>query len=299
MKEVLYRLIYHPLINKVFRNINKFLSPVLPVSLKIPPSGTITVHLKNSKFRFVTNQTNTTSQLLFWKGPYSVEYTSIFEDLIKSCTCYYDIGAHAGYYSILAATVNPQIVAVAFEPASGPFFYLKENIKVNHFEKRVRAYPIAIGNEVGHVEFLEALHTKYTYLQHNLIAVSNLNIEQPGRLMEKVTVEITSLDHFIQEKKEPWPDLIKMDTEGTEHLILEGALEVLKRKPIIISETLFKTNEAPLESIMKKNGYQFYNYFGGKLYPVATLYRKEDNGVHDCFFVHPEKFHLIQKYIAN
>ncbi|MEK6780492.1 MAG: FkbM family methyltransferase [Bacteroidota bacterium] len=298
MKEVLFRLIYHSLVNKVLRNINKFLSPILPASIKIPPSGTITVHLKNTRFRFVTNQTNTTSQLLFWKGPYSVEYTSVFEDLIKNCVCYYDVGAHAGYYSILAATVNPQIIAVAFEPASGPFHYLKENIKVNHFENRVKPYPIAIGNEVGHVEFLEATHTKYSYLKHNLIAVSNLNIEQPGRLMKIVTVEITSLDRFVQKMNEPWPDIIKMDTEGTEHLILEGASEVLKRKPIIISETLFKTNEEPLERIMKRNGYQFFNYLGGKLHPVSTLFRKVDNGVHDCFFVHPEKLHLIQKYIA-
>ena len=299
MKEVLYRLIYHPLVNKVLRNINKFLSQVLPTTLRIPPSGTITVHLKNSKFKFVTNQTNTTSQLLFWKGRHSIEYTIIFEDLIKSCVCFYDVGSHAGYYSVLAAAVNPHIKAIAFEPASGPFYYLMKNIKINHFEDRIKPYPIAIGNEVGQVEFLEATHTKYTYLKHNLIAVSNLSIEQPGRLMKKVTVDITSLDRFIQDKKEPWPDIIKMDTEGTEHLILEGATEVLKRKPIIISETLFKTNEEPLERIMKRNGYLFYNYLDGKLHPVSTLFRKKDNGVHDCFFVHPEKAHLIQKYLAN
>ena len=149
MKEVLLRLIYHPLVNKVLRNINKLLSPILPVSLRIPPSGIITVKLKKTKFKFVTNQTNTTSQLLFWKGPYSIEYTTVFEDLIKNCSCYYDVGAHAGYYSILAATVNPNIIAIAFEPASGPFYYLKQNIIVNHFEDRVKPYPIAIGNEVG------------------------------------------------------------------------------------------------------------------------------------------------------
>ena len=130
MKEILFRFIYHPVINKVLRTINKFLSPLLPVSLRIPPSGTITVRLKDSKFRFVTNQTNTTSQLLFWKGPYSIEYTNVFEDLIKSCSCYYDIGSHAGYYSILAATVNPDIIVAAFEPATGPYYYLKEILRL-------------------------------------------------------------------------------------------------------------------------------------------------------------------------
>ncbi|MBK5277413.1 MAG: FkbM family methyltransferase [Bacteroidia bacterium] len=299
MKQALYQFIYHPFVNKILRNINKFLSLVLPDSVRIPPAGTLAVKLKSSQFKFVTNQTNKTSQLLFWNGPYTVEYTSIFEDLIKNCTCYYDIGAHAGYYSILAATVNPNIKVIAFEPASGPFYYLNKNIEANHLIDRVKPFALAIGNEVGKVEFLEATHSKYTYLMHNLIAVSNLNIEQPGRSMKKITVEISTLDHFIEKQKEPWPDIIKMDTEGTEHLILKGATEVLKRKPIIISETLFKTNEEPLEGIMRQNGYQFFNYLAGKLHPVPTLFRESDNGVHDCFFVHPEKYHLIQKYLTN
>ena len=80
-------------------------------------------------------------------------------------------------------------------------------------------------------------------------------------------------------------DLIKLDTEGTEHLILRGAEELLHRhQPILICETLFNVIEGDLERIMKQYNYRFFNYMDGRLYETDTLIRKADNGVRDCFF---------------
>jgi len=46
---------------------------------------------------------------------------------------FYDIGANIGYYSLLGATINEDLIVVGFEPATGPAYYFKENIKINHF----------------------------------------------------------------------------------------------------------------------------------------------------------------------
>lgn len=295
MRELFYRFLYHPSINRIVRNLNKVLYPILPAKVQIPPSGIIDVTLKTASFRFSTNQTNTTSQLLFWRGPYQIEYTIIFEQLIKNINCFYDVGAHAGYYSLIAASVNPKIKVIAFEPASGPFHYLQENIALNNFTDRITAEQVALGNEVGKVEFLEVIHSKYSYLQHNLVAVGNLSHEQPNREMKKIPVTVTTLDLFT--KDHAMPDLIKMDTEGTEHFILRGGPDVLKHHPIVIAETLFNTIEGELEDLMRPLGYHFYNYKDGKLHRVNTLRRERDNGVHDCFFVHPEREHLIKSFL--
>ncbi len=48
---------------------------------------------------------------------------------------------------------------------------------------------------------------------------------------------------------------------------------------------------------MKSFGYQFFNHSNNELYLVDTIIRKEDDGIRDCFFVHPEKYHLIKKYV--
>lgn len=297
--QLIYRIIYHPLINKILRNINKLLAPLLPESIRIPPSGVLTIKLHNSRFKFFTNQTNYTSQILFWKGVYAMEYTSIFERLIKKCTCFYDIGSHAGYYSLIAIAQNPKIRVVAFEPASGPFFYLSKNIILNGFGEQIHAYPFAIGHFNGEAEFLEATHYKYHYLEHNLLAIGNLKEEMPGRVMKKVKVQLLTLDAFLAKYNEPYPDIIKMDTEGTEHLILENCPQVLENRPVIICETLFNKIEDKLERIMGQRGYHFYNHMNGKLHRVETIVRSTDDGVRDCFFIPPEKTSMVEEFIFN
>lgn len=288
-----------PSVNWLLRNLNKLLSPWLPGSVKIPPAGILTVRLKDISFKFLTNQTNYTTQLIFWNGPYAMEYTNIFDKLIRQCSCFFDIGAHAGYYSIIAASSNPKITVVSFEPASGPYHYLVKNILINQFDKRIHPYQMAIGDRSGTTEFLEATHHKYRYLKHNLLAISNLNERKEGRTMKKVEVPISTLDDFIRSHHEPTPDIIKMDTEGTENLILANSAEVLKTKPIVICETLFNKIESELEDIMGKLGYRFYNHVHGKLYLVSSIRRTQDNGVRDCFFVHPCKESLISEFVDS
>lgn len=299
MRQLFYRVIYNATVNRILRNVNRWLSFALPKKLRIPPSGVIKVSLNSGTFRFATNQTNTTTQLLFWNGPYTFEYTAIFEQLIKNCRCFYDVGAHAGYYSLIAAAVNPNIRAVAFEPASGPFHYLNKNVSLNAFSDRISVENLALGDLTGTTEFLEATHHKYQYMEHNLVAVSNLSFGQPNRKMKSVKVRITTIDDYVKQHPDLVPDIIKMDTEGTENLILAGAKNTLESKPIVICETLFNKIEKQLEDIMASHGYEFYNFKNGKLYKVTTLARSIDNGVHDCFFVHPEKAHLIKPFIAS
>ena len=299
MKQFFYAIIYHPFINRLIRSANKALLPVLPKVVRIPPSGTLTIHLKEGRFKFKTNQTNYTTQTVFWKGPYAMEYTTIFEQLIKRHSCFCDIGAHAGYYSLIAAAINPNIRVISFEPASGPYHYLEENIKINHFEDRIHPYKVALGDANGTTQFLEATHHKYRYLEHNLLAISNLKEHKEGRTMKKVEVPIATLDNFLREKEEPFPDIIKIDTEGTEHLILANSEAVLDHQPIIICETLFNKIESELEEIMGKRGYHFYNHMNGKLRLVQSIRRERDDGVRDCFFVHPSKESMILPFVEG
>jgi hypothetical protein len=89
-----------------------------------------------------------------------------------------------------------------------------------------------------------------------------------------------------------------MDTEGTEHLILKCADVILEQmKPIFICETLYGAIESELESIFSKYGYEFYNHQGSGLKKVTSIIRENDNGVRNCFFVHPSKFHLIEEFV--
>jgi hypothetical protein len=109
-----------------------------------------------------------------------------------------------------------------------------------------------------------------------------------------------TLDEFIAHHSISNTALIKMDTEGTENLILNGASKTLNtHKPIIICETLFHTIEDELEKVMLQHGYNFYNHKNGKLFKTETLIRKHDDGIRDCFFVHPEKVSLVREFTSH
>ncbi|MCD4650610.1 MAG: FkbM family methyltransferase [Candidatus Cloacimonetes bacterium] len=299
MKQAFYRIIYDRRINLFLRNVNKWLSPIIPNSIKLPPSGIIKINTEFGILRLKTNQTNYITRLLFWNGYKNFEYTTIFESLIKKVSTFYDIGANIGYYSLLAAKLNPKIQVVSFEPARGPHFYLKENIKLNGFTNII-AEPLAIDGLEGEIEFFEIPNRKYSYLKYNLAGEGNVGSKTNVRDFTRHKVNAVTLDNYVKSHQGQSIDLVKMDTEGSEHIVLTNAGELLtKQKPIVICETLFNYNEMELEKIMNKLGYQFYNHISGKLHRVLTLQRSTDNGVRDCFFVHPEKFHLIEEYVSS
>ena len=298
MRQIIYRIIYHPAVNKILRSLSKALSPILPDSLMIAPSGVIKITGPEGKsIKIKTNQTSYISHLLFWKGYKSFEYTEIFISLIKKINVFYDIGANIGYYSLIAASENKNILVVGFEPASGPLYYFRENVKLNNFEN-ISIEDIALSDKEGEIQFYEVKNNKYAYLEHNLAGESNAGSKTTHRNFVPVSVATITLDNYVQQTAEKNIDLIKMDTEGTENLILEHSDMVLSQmKPIIICETLFQTIETELEKIFKKYGYEFYNHTDLGLEKVESIVREEDNGVRNCFFVHPSKFHLIEEFV--
>ncbi len=295
--QFLYQLIYHPFINRILLLINRALSSF--TNFRLPPSGGITVSLSSGvSFKMRTNQTSYVTKLLYWKGATAFEYTPIFEKLATKIDSFIDIGANTGYYSLLAASVNKNIMVHSFEPAHGPSHYLHQNIAINHFIKNINVHDVALSDKDGQVEFYEVQNAKYRYLAHNLGGVGSLKKVTNSKRTSTVVKAIT-LDNFVMQESIQKIDLIKIDTEGTEHFILSGAHETIERfKPIIICETLFNKIEAELEEIMKAHGYEFFNHVNQKLQPVDTLTRTADNGVRDCFMVHLDKQYLIAEFIS-
>ena len=298
MIQLFYRLIYEKHINLILRNINKLFYFILPNYIKIPPSGSLKIRGSEGKsFNLFTNQTSYLTQLIYWNGGYKAfEYTDIFIKLIKKLDSFYDIGANIGFYSLIAASENSQIKVVGFEPALGPLHYFKKNVFLNNFNN-IRVEPIALSHKSGEIDFYEVRNKKYKYLEHNLAGESNAGSKTKGRNYVLNKVQTITLDNYIKANNVDPIDLIKMDTEGTEDLILTNSSEVLqKMKPIIICETLFNTIEKKLENILISYGYEFYNHTAQGLQKVNSIKRTEDNGIRNCFFVHPSKKHLIQEF---
>ncbi len=298
MKQIIYKTIYNQTINFVLRNINKALYPMLPKKIKIPPSGLLTIKNEIGKrLRIQTNQTSYLTQLLFWEGYQNFEYTKIFLSLIKKVNVFYDIGSNIGYYALLAEMENPDIQVVAFEPASGPLYFLKKNVSINNFNN-IKVEDIALSEKNGSITFYEIKNKKYTYLEHNLAGEGNAGSKTLHRNFVPIEVKTKTFNHYVSDENQENIDLVKIDTEGTEHLILQNADVILgEMKPIFICETLFNTIESQLEFIFAKYNYEFYNHTDTGLKKVSSIIRDKDNGVRNCFFVHPSKSHLIKQFV--
>lgn len=292
-----YGIIYHPKINKLIRNINYVLAPILPSKIKIYPAGKIKIHFNEvGNIYFKTNQTSFLTRELFWKGPEKFEFTSIFIKLIQKMDVFLDVGTNIGYYSILGGKFNPDLKVIAFEPSEGAKLYACENVKINKLESIIKVESLALSNKTEKLDFYNVTNPKFPTI-HNLSGEHNLTASKDKIKYVKAKADGIMLDQYFNEHKLKKADLIKIDTEGSEYLILEGAQKVLDtHRPIVICETLFNVIEDKLEAIFIDRDYAFYNHTDAGLVKVPSIQREKDNGVRNCFFVPKEKTSLIEEF---
>lgn len=132
-----------------------------------------------------------------------------------------DIGANIGYYTVLLADkVEKTGKVYAFEPDKINFEILKKNIEVNNL-KNVEIINAAVGSKAGRLK----LHKSKENLGDHKLYGSDKEIEQ---------VKIIKLDDYLKNKK---IDLMKIDTQGWEPEVIEGARNIIsKKKPIMFLE---------------------------------------------------------------
>jgi FkbM family methyltransferase len=163
------------------------------------------IHCKIRKFEYVVGYERFAIQMLkdhFEKGDYFI-----------------DIGAHIGYFSLVASRlVGSKGRVYAFEPEPNNFAQLLKNIEANGCNNIVPLQK-AVSNVTGicdlRLDKQSGCHSLY------------LAPEQIGT----IKVDTTTLDDFFSMERWPSISLIKMDAQGGEGHILEGARNLLKRNP--------------------------------------------------------------------
>lgn len=291
-----YTLIYNPVINYILRNINLWIKSILPKKIRLHPSGIVKIKIAPGKnIVLKTNQTCFITSTIFYNKN-KFEYAAIFMVLISKVNVFFDIGANIGYYSVLGGVINTKLKIYAFEPATGASIYCAENIRLNNIEKKVNLFKLALSDKKGEIDFYEIINKKFPTI-YNLSGEHNIGTKM---YLESKRVKVASdtLDDFCFTNNIKEIDLIKIDTEGCEDAILNWGFNIINQcKPIVICEMLFNKIELSLEVFFKKLNYTFYIHYDDALHKVESIQRENDNGVRNCFFVHPSKIHLIEEFI--
>ena len=195
----------------------------------------------------------------------------------------FDIGAHHGETSLLYNTLFKEPTIYAFEPFLASFEKLKKN--TSGFNN-INIFNTAIGNISGQVDF----HVNNFSATNSILPThpdSNINWGK-GMLDTIETIKINSLilDDFIEQNKIDKIDILKLDTQGAEYNIIEGALKSIGQNiisliylEIIIMPTYKKQKFLDeILLLLRKNGFVLYNFYNylftdyGELLQVDAIF---------------------------
>ena len=144
-----------------------------------------------------------------------------------------DIGANVGIWTCVLAR-HPMVRRLAaFEPSQETLGLLRENIAINACTDKVTVVEAAVTNEVGVVNFTSAGST------------ATRRIEMDDDATESVAA--TTVDVFVETSGFK-PGLIKVDVEGYEPLVLEGAEVTIStfRPALLLEYSVPQTTSAGL-----------------------------------------------------
>jgi len=166
-----------------------------------------------------------------------------------------DIGANMGTYTLFAAKkVGPHGTVVAIEPSSRDFTRLKDNVELNKITN-VHLLQVAASNYDGEADLLVATDE---HSGHNTLGAFGYSVP----LQRKEKVRVMQLDHLVQQLQLTHLDVIKIDVEGAEYAVLQGATATIEQfNPSILLELSDRTlvhqgaSSDKVWSFLTKRGY--------------------------------------------
>lgn len=208
----------------------------------IPPSSVMTIRRGPAKgMRWIAGSATHGC----WLGTYELLKQEAILRFAKPGMTIFDIGAQAGFYTLLFSRVaGPQGSVVAFEPCPLESEHLLAHLSLNAISN-VRVISAAVSDRKGIARFtVDAGRT-----ENSLRADSSSPLFVP-------TVQLDDLEM-------PPPDLIKMDIEGGETLALKGARNLLaERRPMLFLALHGDIHRRDCSRLLRDQNYGLFDLTG-------------------------------------
>ncbi len=186
------------------------------------------------------------------------DYTEqIVLDLIKKYALkgynFIDVGANIGIHSLTAAISNKQIEIYSFEPEPTNFLRFIKNIGLNHIEN-IRPFRMGLGKTIGNTVL--NVNKGWNKGKHSI------KVQFDENYNEKLNIPVTQLNTFKYNIVGN-NFIVKIDVEGFEKEVIEGANEVftLFDNCILIIELVQEINEqgicSEITAFLKETGFDF------------------------------------------
>ena len=171
----------------------------------------------------------------------------MLEPYVKRSKYIFDIGAHCGHHTLAYSTLNPEAEIHSFEPQSAMFKMLCLNVMNNPQQcKNVHTYNMALSNVHAMGQMEEGTFG------------GDAHVGKGGE-----DIKFMSLDSLNVKGC----DYMKIDVEGCEPLVLEGALETIKKyRPVICFED---NNSSVIHKITDKDSHTILKDLEYVIHPLV------------------------------
>lgn len=190
-------------------------------------------------------------------GTYEPEQTALFVEHVRPGATVLDVGANAGYYTLLAATLaGPEGRVVAFEPEPAIARFLRRHVAINRL-RNVRVEEAAVSDRDGTARFEGGTGSGTGHLT---------GAGAGGREVRTVRLDTLCAASGLA------PDAVKMDVEGAEMDALRGARETLARhRPVLFLSTHGPGVHRACLALLRELGYAMRPILGGDVETTTEL----------------------------
>jgi len=186
-------------------------------------------------------------------GAWDSELLRIAQEQIKIDSLVWDIGANIGVFAFAAASIATQGHVLAVEPdvwlasIMRRSASLKQNANLN-----IDILPAAISDRSGVATFATAKRGRASSYLEDAGGRS-----QTGGIRDRTTVPTLTLDSLLT--SQPPPGFLKIDVEGAELAVLQGALGVLRNARPVIYVEVGADHKTAIADILSDNDYKMYD----------------------------------------
>jgi len=166
----------------------------------------------------ITLELDPSHEKAFWSGTHEPAIQRLLSSEVTAEMVCWDVGAHIGFFSLLLARRARLVVALEAHPVNAA--RLRRNVELNDLP--VHVVEAAVWREAGTVSLRVA-------------PMSGMHAVVDSADDGTVTVAAITLDQLLADY--PPPDLVKIDVEGAEVAVLEGATTALQHTSFVLCET--------------------------------------------------------------
>ncbi len=146
-----------------------------------------------------------------------------------------DVGANTGQFALSVAKVAPNVPIYTFEPIQSCFDELKKNTASY---PNIQCFRYGVGAQTGEQTILVNTHTPSSSLLP--LADAHKSAFAFAQESNSETIPMTTLDTFFHQKTLEAPILLKIDVQGYEDRVLDGAHLFLEKVDVILIEMSFR-----------------------------------------------------------